>query len=461
MKGSKKKILLATLFCTIAFLVIIYLGISVYYQYHFLPGTMINGHDCGNKTVSGVEEELLDNVRTYHLTIEERLGQIEMIPSADIEMELSIKGDLKSILDSQNAYAWFKEGGEHNADIHVTYDEDKLDRVISKLACLDDEKIVGIVPATLEYSNGKFNIVDGHSGNEINKELAIKAIKNAIDNMDETLVLENTGCYLTPLQLDTSGYEELVKTLNSYLNVQIILTFGEDKEIIDKNLISGWVSIDESSNIVFNETAIREYLTTLADKYDTNGISRTFVNAEGKEITVSGGDYGWWLDGATECASIIADIKSLNSTTREPAFRQRADVFADVDFKDDYIEVNLAKQKLYAIKDGKLFHEADIVSGKPKYETPTGVYNMRFMFKNYELVRPSFTRTVKYWMVFYGNTVETNIGLCSCDWLTEFGGTVYKTSKGSLGSIYMSDEDAKIIYENYPNSNFAVVIYNK
>ena len=84
-------------------------------------------------------------------------------------------------------------------------------------------------------------------------------------------------------------------------------------------------------------------------------MSRTFVNAEGKEITVSGGDYGWWLDGATECASIIADIKSLNSTTREPAFRQRADVFADVDFKDDYIEVNLSKQKLYAIKDGKKF----------------------------------------------------------------------------------------------------------
>ncbi len=460
MKNSKKKVLIATLFCTVVFLVIIYLGISVFYQYHFLPGTVINGYDCANKSVSSVEEEMVDSVRLYCLNIEERLNVVEMIPSADIEMKMNIKGDLNEILSKQNNYMWLKKGGEHSADINVTYNEDKLDKVINKLACLDDSKITGIVPATLEYSGGRFNVVKGHSGNEINKETAIAAIKNAIKNMKDTLVLEDTGCYTTPLQLDETGFEALVDTLNSYLDVRITLTFGENKEVIDDSIISGWLSIDTANNIVFDETAIREYLTTLADKYDTNGTARTFVNAEGKEITVAGGDYGWWLDGSTECANIIADIKALNSATREPAFKQRADVFDAVDFKDNYIEVNLAKQKLYAIKDGELFHEADIVSGASQTATPIGIFRMRFMFKDYELVRETFTRTVKYWMVFYGNTKETNIGLCSCDWLKEFGGNVYQTN-GSLGSIYMSNEDAKIIYENYPNDDFAVIIYSK
>ncbi len=460
MKNSKKKIIIATLFCTIVFLLIIYLGISVYYDYHFLPNTVINGYDCGNKSVSAVEAEMVDSVRLYCLNIEERLNKVEMIPSADIEMKMNIKGDLNEILSKQNNYMWFKKGGEHSADINVTYNEEKLDKVIEKLACLDDTKITGIVPASLEYSSGKFNVVKGHSGTEINKETAITAIKNAIKNMDETLVLEDTGCYTTPLQLDESGFEALVDTLNSYLDVKITLTFGEDEEVIDDSMISGWLSIDTANNIVFDETAIREYLGTLADKYDTMGNARTFINAEGKETTIAGGDYGWWIDGATECANIIADIKALNTITREPAFKQRADVFEDVDFKDNYIEVNLSKQKLYAIKDGELFHEADIVSGAPKTATPAGIYRMRFMFKDYELVRETFKKTVKYWMVFYGNTKETNIGLCSCDWLTEFGGNVYQ-SKGSLGSIYMSNDDAKIIYENYPNDDFAVIIYNK
>ncbi len=466
MKNSKAKIGLAILFSTIVFLLIIYLGISVYYQYHFLPGTVINGYECGNKSVSSVETKMIDSARLYSLTIEERLNVVEIITSADIDMSMDIKGDLNKILEEQNQYSWVKYATsktetDYDADIHVTYNETKLDVVIDSLACMDDTKITGAVLATLEYNGNKFDIINGHSGNELNKEMAKAAIKNAIDTMESNLILEDVGCYINPLNTDNSSYEKLADTLNSYLKVKITLKFGDNTEIIDKAYISSWLSIDENENIIFDEEAIRAYLKTLADKYDTNGISRTFVNAEGKEITVAGGDYGWWIDGATECANIISDITNLKSQVREPAFRQEADVFGEVDFANNYIEVNLAKQKLYAIKDGKLFHEADIVSGKPNYETPTGVYNMRFMKKNYELVRPSFTKTVKYWMVFYGQTEETNIGLCSCDWLTEFGGNVYKTSKGSLGSIYMSDEDAKIIYENYPNNDFAVIIYNK
>ena len=94
MRNSKKKVIIATLFCTIIFLVIIYLGISVYYDYHFLPNTIINGYDCSNKTVSAVEVEMVDSVRLYCLTIEERLNKSEMIPSAEIDMKMNIKGDL-------------------------------------------------------------------------------------------------------------------------------------------------------------------------------------------------------------------------------------------------------------------------------------------------------------------------------------------------------------------------------
>lgn len=459
-KNSKKKIIIATGFCTVIFMVIIYLCISVFYQYHYLPGTFINGVDCSNKSIEATEEVLLDSVRLYCLKINERYENLEMIPSSDIDMIMSIKDDLTGVKDKQNPYLWFKKGGEHTVDVHITYNESKLDKIISELACLNDNLITGPVAPALNYEGGKFTITGGNVGNEIDKEKTISYIKEAIKNMDETLDLEKKGCYLKELTLDTSVYQQLADKLNSYLGVVITLTFGENTEVIDGSMIHSWLSVDTTNNIVFNEEAIKDYLRTLSAKYDSMGSNRTFTNAEGQTVSLSSGDYGWWLDIATETTNIINDIKNVNTITREPAWAQRADVFGEVDFADTYIEVNLSKQKLYAIKEGELILTADIVSGAPGTSTPVGIYRMRFMFKNYELKRPTLNKTVKYWMVFYGNSVETNIGLCSCDWISKFGGTEYLTN-GSLGSIYMSDEDAKFIYENYPNDDFAVIIYKK
>ena len=107
---------------------------------------------------------------------------------------------------------------------------------------------------------------------------------------------------------------------------------------------------------------------------------------------------------------------------------QRAGAFGENDFGNTYIEINLTDQHLYAYKDGNKIVDCDIISGDPVngLETPTGVFNMRFMFTNYNFVRKDFSKKLKYWMVFYGNTVDTNIGIASCDWITNI---IYGTSR--------------------------------
>ena len=59
--------------------------------------------------------------------------------------------------------------------------------------------------------------------------------------------------------------------------------------------------------------------------------------------------------------AIINDIKSLNSTTREPNFLQRAGAFGENDFGNTYIEINLTDQHLYAYKDGNKIVDCDII----------------------------------------------------------------------------------------------------
>ena len=128
------------------------------------------------------------------------------------------------------------------------------------------------------------------------------------------------------------------------------------------------------------------------------GQSREFVTSAGKTITISGGDYGWWINRKVEAEAIITDIKGLTSVTREPNYLQRAGSYGDNDFGNTYIEINLTTQHLYAYLDGEKIVDCEIISGDPslKAETPTGVFNMRFMFTNYNYVRGSFTKTLKY-----------------------------------------------------------------
>ena len=462
--NKKKKIIIGGTIISFVLIAILYLGVAIYYQYHFLPGTIINGKDYSNKTIDTVKESMLDDIRLYYLKIIERNDEVEHIAAGDIGMEISIDGDLSKIKNNQNHYLWFvKPKKEEKLDITITYDETKLDYAIGNLKCLNDEYISSGVAPQLTFDGNSFTMTQAEPGTEIDKEKTIGLIKKAINNMDSVLKLENQNCYLVSLDTNISDKEQTVlNQLNSYLDVVITLSFGEETEVIDRAQIYKWLSVDTNNEIVFDKDAIVEYIDSFATKYETMGQSRVFTTSTGSEITVSGGDFGWWINRNAEAEAIINDIKTLNSATREPNYLQRAGAYGDVDFGDTYVEINLTTQRLFAYKDGNKIVEADIISGDPRNgkETPTGVFNMRFMFTNYNFVRGSFQKTLKYWMVFYGNTVETNIGIASCDWITDFGGTAYK-SAGSLGSIYINEADAKTLYKELPGKDFPVIIYKE
>ena len=461
---NKKKVIIGASVITFVLIAIIYLGVAVYYQYHFLPGTTINGKDYSNKTIKSVKESIQDDIRLYYLKIIERNDEVEHIAAGDIGLTLSIDGDLSKIKNEQNHYLWFlKPKKDLKLDITITYDKAKLDYAINGLKCLNDDYINAGVAPKLTFDGIAFSMSNGVPGNEIDKEMTKDIIKTAINNLDSVINLETENCYLVKLETNTSEKEtEVLNTLNSYLDVDITLTFGNDSVVIDKAQIYKWLSVDANNEIQFDKEAIIDYVDTIAKDYETMGQTREFVTSTGKTINISGGDFGWWINRTAEAEAIINDIKGLATVTREPNYLQRAGAFGDNDFGNTYIEINLTTQHLYAYLEGEKIVDCDIISGDPnlKSETPTGVFNMRFMFTNYNFVRGDFTKTLKYWMVFYGNTVDTNIGIASCDWLTSFGGNAYKGA-GSLGSIYVNEADAKTLYMELPGKDFPVIIYKE
>ena len=78
--------------------------------------------------------------------------------------------------------------------------------------------------------------------------------------------------------------------MNTYCKASITYTMGENV-VVDKTLISEWLSVDEDMNVTFNTDAVRTWLTEFGDASDTQGTTRTITTPTGKTTEVSGGDY--------------------------------------------------------------------------------------------------------------------------------------------------------------------------
>lgn len=104
MKSSLKKKFLYSFFLIALILTVLYLLISVFFQYHFERGTVINGIDCSYKSVSQTEDIFKDAVRYYYLEIIGRNDYNQRISASEIDMAISFNDDFKNILDEQNNY---------------------------------------------------------------------------------------------------------------------------------------------------------------------------------------------------------------------------------------------------------------------------------------------------------------------------------------------------------------------
>lgn len=468
-KRSKKPLIVG-LAAAAAVLVIIYLSVSVYFQYHFFKGSTINDLDVSFMTVEEAEAVFKNQARTYYLDIMERNGKSEHVSAEDIGLSPFEDFNADSFLKEQNPYTWiFNLNKTHtytdleSSSYDAAFDEAMLNARYLTLECLNESKMTDAAPPDILYENGVYSVGKADPGTRLDTEKTKTLIREAITRLDSILDLEAEGCYLVADNNTDEIYADLVNTLNKYVNARITLTFNDELTpvVIDDTYISRWMSVDADMNIIFDTEAIEAFVSDISKEIETMGQTRTFKNSYGNEIKISGGDYGWWVSEGKEAEAIVENIKSGENITRELNYLQTAATHGteenDSDIGDTYIEINLLKQHLFCYKEGELITECDIISGSNDNPTPTGIYRMRFMFTNYTFSRAYFNKTVAYWMVFYGSDADSNIGLISCDFRNDFGGTTYLYN-GTHGSIYVPMESSKIIYSQIPN-DIPVIIY--
>ena len=447
-------------------LVVIYLGAAVFFMSHFLVNTTVNGKDFSGKTAADVEDYLKEQVADYELTILEQNNVSDVISGTDISLTYKENSQVEDALDAQNQLLWIVSlFAKSSADvtIEVEYDEAALQERIENLQAVTAEQ-TDPVSAHPEYDGNSFVVAEEQYGTKVDMETLTAKIEQYITEFNPTMDMMDEECYVMPAYTsDSPEVQAACDEMNSYLKASI--TYPMDESIVvDKQLISGWITYDAEMNVTFNEDAVREWMRECGSKYDTVGTSRTITTPTGKTAEVSGGTYGWIVDEAAETENLINSIKNGEVAEREPAYKQTAASHGAQDWGNTYIEVDIAAQHMWYIVDGSIAMESDVVTGLPAdgRDTPTGVYSILYTERDSTLKgevdpatgKPSYETPVAFWMPF----TWQGHGFHDATWQSSFGGSRYQTN-GSHGCVNMPYDKAEQLF-GMISAGTPVIVHN-
>ncbi len=438
----------------LALAAVAYLGFAAFFHSHFMFYTTINGVDFSMQSVSQVEEYMSQQVSDYTLTLVESDGRTEVIKGSDIGAEYVPGDQLTELVESQNVMLWPESLVEHpeiEASVGVTYNEEKLEDVLSKLNCTQEDGQKPSENAVPVYQSFRFIIQPEVIGTELDTEAFTQAVSTAINGFQNELNMKDADCYVLPEYISTSPeVAEAAEEMNKYLAAKITYDMSPDEVIVDADQISQWIKVNqETMEVSLKQGSVKDFVSDLADQYDTYGKDREFETASGKTVTVKGGDYGWKIDQDEETDALLADIREGNVVEREPAYSHTAASHGSSDLGSTYAEVDLTNQHMYYTKDGEVVLESDVVTGNPNKGngTPQGTYYIMYKERNATLKgdrQPDgsygYETPVAYWMPFNGG-----IGFHDATWQSSFGGDRYLTH-GSHGCVNMPKSKAEELY---------------
>lgn len=237
-------------------------------------------------------------------------------------------------------------------------------------------------------------------------------------------------------------------------SMKITIPFGDETETLDGTTLTGWIETSADGRVSVDEEKAKQYVADLASKHDTFGRNRSFTTHDGKQITVSGGDYGYWMDRVSTRQELIAMILTGESGEFNPVYYSTALSYDADAIGNTYVEVNIGAQHLWVYKNGEVVNETDFVSGGlfKGNSTPEGTYAITYKERDATLVGEGYESSVKYWMPFNGN-----IGLHDASWRDEFGGHIYYF-KGSHGCVNLPTAKAAEIYDQVEKGE-PVIVY--
>lgn len=461
MQDKKIKNRLIVITSLVATLIVVYLIGAFYYSEKFLTGTYVNNIDISGLTLQEANDKLAKHIDNYTLELVFNDKSKESISGSDCGVKYNQDNDLKKILKQQNSFSWlgaFFNDSKNTVRNLAMMDETVLNQKIASLNHMQATNQIAPQDAKVEYVNNTFSITKEVLGSTVNQDKLISEIKLAFSEGKDELNLTKQKCYVEPvLKAKDEKIKNLLEAAKKYASASITYNTKSGPVVLDGNTLITWLSIDEKGNYYRDDSVFKEkatmFVAKLAKKINNVGGTRTFVGANNRTITVSGGNYGLRLQNSKEIDGLLKDIYAGETKTRTPITTGKEASSDNGGLGNTFVEIDLSGQHMWYHKNGQIVLESDIVSGtynKPDRRTPPGTFYLYNKERNRVLRGTKlpdgtwpYETPVDYWMPF-----NRGIGLHdSSSWRSKWGGTIYMNN-GSHGCINLPTDVAGKLYRN-------------
>lgn len=488
---------------------------NVFSSDRFPQKTFINDVECSGMTAEQARETLIKewNSRTFYFTSKDKtIGSV-----SGMEFTYDIDDSLKKLKKAN----FFKAAS--NYFFHSDFDV-KMDMTVKKVNkgfkkqlkqadYLKEDKITKTKDAYVDLSTADFEIVPEVYGNNTDYNALSEKIAELVAENTFTMEYKTSDFYKQPdITADSEEIKEHREFCKKYLTSKVTYVFGDEEvkippqelekiyqiEVIETGEVKrtegdqedGESQSSEESQpaeesqgsgerednpdsdeetaakpeptVLVNEEAVHKYVENLAKEYNTLGMTRKFRSFSGKDIEVSGGDYGFAISVDGETEQLVKDLEGNKEVKREPVWLMTGftKYSRDDDIGNTYVDVSLAEQHLWYFKDGKKVVDCPVVTGNINmgYGTPAGTFGLSYKqrgatLKGTNADGSTYESPVSYWMPFYGN-----YGMHDASWRGSFGGNIFR-GNGSHGCVNMPIPAAKKLFENLADKDVPVIVH--
>ena len=332
-EGRRRNPVAIAALVVVALLLVVYVAGAVIFMGRFYPNTTLGNFDLSMKPFDQAVDELESAEKSYALSISGE-GFSTNITAKEGGIQLDSDKVIAAAKGGMNPALWFVNmWGAHDATENLTASADstalrnllteEIEEFNAGQTASEDAAIV------YDAESHSYKIKPEVNGTQLDAEGVVQQAITAMLSMQDTLKLDD-DVVIKPQVLSTdSRLIQGTEAANKLVACDVTLVAQlanttEDITQINGDVISQWVTFDENYAPTFNEAVMSEWASALVASLNTVGSTRTYTRGDGKQVSVSGGDYGWAVDTSSLVSTIEDAVTNASKVKSLYRVRKRA-----------------------------------------------------------------------------------------------------------------------------------------
>lgn len=445
---------------------------------HLMPDTVVSGVNVGGMEDRAAADLVSSKRDSWEFSVSGQ-GVDARLGADDVGLTIDGEAGVRQAREAQPAWQWpqliISKANAAQGESGMEMSRDKIAEAAQRVVSEANKGRKAPVDARIaKDESGDWRIVPEVDGDLLDANAAAESIERAINDGDTQIELGDDVVVQPKVRSDDKHLNETMERIRNVLSADIVIKMnGKEMAELKGDALKSAVSVDKDGNQTIDRSAVAKWVAANSDpKCDTVGTERHYKRADGKEVTVSGGTYGWLSDSGKLTGFVYDAVTKFGDGTNKAGDVVNVDV--PVKQKADkwnpggrewgaYLDIDTSEQhaRYYSAKD-ELLWESDVVTGDPTNgnATPSGAWMFNNKDTNVTLTgpmvngKPKWESLVRFWLPF----VDNSVGAHDSSWRSSYGGTIYMGA-GSHGCTNVPPENMPALYE-LASPGTAVIVHS-